>query len=334
VRIAIDRDGAAGDVTGLLRLDAGADVAAMRLMLERLGLPSDYVQALDASEASAVAGVALDAPAWFYPSGGWVDPAALARSFLRRAGDLATTRVDADVRALKRTDDGWQLLDAEGRVLAASQTVVLANAVDSLRLLGTPDWPVESIRGQLSMARDAGLLASLPTIPIAGSGYLLPELGGRAIFGATSQPGDTDPSVRVQDHVTNLAALARLLGRQVDATPSELDGRTAWRFSSRDRLPIIGSVPDGLAVKDGARLDQPRFVPRLPGLYVFTALGSRGITWSALGARILASQISGSPSPVEASLLDAVDPARYPIRLARRAGEVGAGAPSQPRSTA
>ena len=80
---------------------------------------------------------------------------------------------------------------------------------------------------------------------------------------------------------------------------------------------MIGAVPDPTA--RGARLDQPRFVPRLPGLYVFGALGSRGITWSALGAQVLASSVTGAPSPIGASLLDAVDPARFVSRQVRRA---------------
>jgi tRNA 5-methylaminomethyl-2-thiouridine biosynthesis bifunctional protein len=198
--------------------------------------------------------------------------------------------------------------------------------------LGISEWPVESIRGQLSTSRNAALLAALPNVPIAGSGYLLPEIDGRAIFGSTSQPGDEDASVRELDHIANIAQLGRLLGRSADLQPSELEGRTAWRFSSRDRLPIIGAVPQSLAAGH-VRLDQPRFVPRIPGLFVFTALGSRGITWSTLGARILASQVTGSPSPVEASLLDAVDPARYVSRVARRGDYADAGAPSQSRST-
>ena len=67
-----------------------------------------------------------------------------------------------------------------------------------------------------------------------------------------------------------------------------------------------------------ARLDQPRFVPRQPGLFMFAALGARGITTAALGAQLLAASIAGGPSPVEADLLDAVDPARFAVRDRRR----------------
>ena len=35
------------------------------------------------------------------------------------------------------------------------------------------------------------------------------------------------------------------------------------------------------------------------------------MTWGALAAEIVASRITGEPMPVETSLLDALDPARF-----------------------
>jgi len=97
----------------------------------------------------------------------------------------------------------------------------------------------------------------------------------------------------------------------------------ARAFAAPDRLPVIGAVP-ALAPQAWARatrLDQVRFVPREPGLFVYTALGSRGITWSALGAQVLAAAVDGDDgvAPLEASLRDAVDPARFAVRALRRA---------------
>ena len=314
VQAALD-GGVPGRADGLLRLEMSLDVSQMRALLQSLGLPPGYVQALSARDASARAGLPLAHACWFYPGGGWVQPGGLARTFLERAGASAEVRTTTDAHALQRTSSGWRVLDAQGLTLGEAQTLVLANAGDALRLLGTPGWPIDSVRGQISMA-DASQLSS-PQLPIAGSGYLLPALDGRVMFGATAQRDDADPSVRALDHARNLAQLARLLGGPIDIDPASLQGRTAWRCSAADRLPVIGAVPDPAA--RGARLDQPRFVPRLPGLYVFGALGSRGITWSALGAQVLASSVTGAPSPIGASLLDAVDPARFVSRQLRRA---------------
>ena len=314
VQAALNR-GVPGRADGVLRLETSLDVPQMRALLQSVGLPPGYVQALSAREASARADLPLAHPCWFYPGGGWVQPGGLARTFLERAGALAEVRATADAHALQRTPSGWRVLDAHGHTLGEAQTLVLANAGDALRLLGAPDWPIDAVRGQISVG-DASQL-SAPNLPIAGSGYLLPAVDGRVMFGATAQRDDTDPSVRAADHTLNLAQLARLLGHPTALDPTSLEGRTAWRCSAVDRLPVIGAVPDPDA--RGARLDQPRFVPRLPGLYVFSALGSRGITWSALGAQVLASWVTGAPAPVGASLLDAVDPARFVSRRVRRA---------------
>lgn len=320
VRIAIDAHGAPGAVQGLLRLEtSGASSDAMRDTLASLGLPADCVQAVDADQASALAGLPLQHPAWFHPGGGWVDPTALARSFLERAGRHARFQGDTAVDALRRHAGRWQLLDAAGATIAEAEAVVLANAGEALRLLAPAAWPVQKVRGQLSLASAAGW--PLPRLPIAGAGYLLPAVAGQAVFGATSQPGDDDVSVREADHAQNLAQLASLIGDVPPLAPQRLSGRVGWRWVSDDRLPLIGAVPDAAA--PSARLDQPRLVPRLPGLFMFTALGSRGITWSALGAQVLASWVTGGPSPVEASLLDALDPARFIARDARRAAASG-----------
>ena len=322
VRVGIDRHGVAGATDGMLRLERALDVAAMRAVLHRLRLPADYVKALDAAQASAVAGIALPSPAWCFAGGGWVSPAGLARSFIERAGHAVTLRLGVDVHTLQRDRGGqrerWRFLDAAGRSLIEAHTVVLANAGDAMRLLGGPAWPVASMRGQLSHLGIEAAPFALPRVPLSGAGCLLPAIDGCAVFGATAQGGDADAGVRIADHRANLAQLERLLGRRVDLDPAMLQGRTAWRCTSGDRLPLIGPVPDAALARHVARVDQPRFVPRAPGLFMFTALGSRGITWSALGAQVLAASVTGATAPIEASLLEAVDQARFISRQARR----------------
>ncbi len=179
------------------------------------------------------------------------------------------------------------------------------------------------MRGQVSiLSADDAAAAGLEglALPMSGRGYALRLDDGRVLFGASSQAGDMDPAVRSADHAANLARLERLTGQRVHSTPDRLEGRTGWRWNARDRLPMIGPVPDlAAAAAAPRRLDQPRFVPRLAGLYLLTALGSRGIASATLGAQLLASWMSGAPCPVEASLLDAVDPARFVSRRARRA---------------
>jgi tRNA 5-methylaminomethyl-2-thiouridine biosynthesis bifunctional protein len=320
VRRAIELDAVAGQCAGVLRMEARAGVADMQASIARLGLPPAYVQALGADEATRLAGLPLAAPAWFYPGAGWVAPAAFAASLLGRAGSRASLRTGVEVAALRRARKLWQLLDPAGGVIGEAAVVVLANALDAPRLFGAPDWPLRAVRGQTSELAVAtpGLL--LPRLPLTGNGYVLPALpGGIALFGATSHPDDADPNLRVADQLHNLAQLARLTG-SVPRGDLSLVGRVGWRCVTSDRLPAIGAVPDAeaIAAQPAPRLDQARFVPRKPGLYVFTALASRGITWAVLGARTLAALVAAAPCPLDASLLDAVDAGRFASREARR----------------
>jgi tRNA 5-methylaminomethyl-2-thiouridine biosynthesis bifunctional protein len=328
VRDAIDRAGTRGSVAGLLRLDsAGASQAELQATIDALGLPADYVRAVDADAASRLAGVPVAASAWHFPHGGWVDPRGLAAAWLARAGRHSELRLGCAVASLRRRDDRWLLLDASGNVIATAAVVVLCNAGGALDLLGQPPWPIEAQRGQVSAIAATRLApGAVPRLPVAGSGYVLPESDGMVWFGASAQWNDADPALRPADHRANLERLARLVGLAAPPSLADVAGRSGLRWLSRDRLPVIGAVPLALAARAGwdlagpapGRLDQPRLVARADGLFVCCALGSRGIASSALGAQLLAAAIAGAPAPVEVDLLDAVDPARFLVRQFRR----------------
>ena len=312
--------GVRGSVDGLLRLDDGTGgLAAMQATLERLGLPPDYVRAVDADQAGRLAGTAIASPAWHFTRGGWVDPRGLARSFLARAGGRVELRLGVEVAAMHRDGERWCLVDGSGRVVVETGTVVLANAGAAFGLLGDPSWGVTKSRGQVSAASAAAWpSADLPRIPVAGAGYVLPASDGLVWFGATSQRDDDDPSVRTSDHVANVVRLGALLPAAPRLEFESLSGRTGFRWHAADRLPVIGAVPVAAVDATSGRLDQPRFIARRPGLFVIAALGSRGIASAALGGPLLAALIAGAPVPVEADLLDAVDPARFVSRAIRR----------------
>ena len=126
-----------------------------------------------------------------------------------------------------------------------------------------------------------------------------------------------DASLREADHQHNLAQWAKLAQlAHLDAIPqAELAGRVGWRLATSDRLPLVGGIP--IAGFSG-RQDQTRFIPRQPGLAICMAMGSRGISWAALCAEVMAAQVTGAPVPLEACLLDAIDPARFAVRATRR----------------
>jgi tRNA 5-methylaminomethyl-2-thiouridine biosynthesis bifunctional protein len=312
----------AGAVQGLLRqADPGQTLKGMRELLSRLGLPQDYVQALSAQEASRHAGVVLHSPCWLYPGGGWVCPRDYIDHALATAG--VSTRLGQPVQALRRAGPHWQLLGPSGQVLAQASHVVLANAQAAapvLAGLGLPAMPLHRTRGQVSHWPTAAADRTLK-LPLAGDGYAisLPPTSsgnGLTLCGATWQAHDEDNSLRSTDDEHNLMRFERLTGLDTPRGRPAPEGRVGWRLHSDDRLPLAGAVP-AAHMEPGTRLDQCRFVPREPGLFMLTALGSRGLTWAPLLGRLVAAQITGTPAPLESNLADALDPARWTARAAR-----------------
>jgi tRNA 5-methylaminomethyl-2-thiouridine biosynthesis bifunctional protein len=301
----------AGASDGLLRLNSTQDLAAMQALIAAQHLPPSYVRALDAAQASRRAGLPLTQPAWLFTAGGWADPRVLVQRTLATSG--VTWRGHAHAHSVEHSADGWLVRSSDARVIGEAPVVVLANADDALRLAGLPPAWTECVRGQVTWlaAHDSNLA---PQLPIASGGYVLAlPNGGGLLIGATSQPADDDAQVREADHERNLERARHLLGCNAAREGAVLNGRVGWRVVTRDRLPLVGMAPD-LAAALPARRDSPRLLRRQQGLYLHTALGSRGITTAAVGGELLAAQLCGAPWPLEADLADAIDPARCALR--------------------
>ncbi|MDM4765484.1 FAD-dependent 5-carboxymethylaminomethyl-2-thiouridine(34) oxidoreductase MnmC [Pelomonas sp. SE-A7] len=295
---------------GLLRLELQRSVEAMRQQVGRLGLPPDYVQALAASDAAHLSGLPLQQPAWFYPGGGALPPALLVEQWLQGARLIS----GRSVTRVERNEAGqWLAFDAQGQLMATAPAIVLAGGHAQLPLLQrlAPELPLVRQRGQLTHLAQA---SPLPKLPVAGLGYAIADGHGGLFCGATTQDGDEEPALREADQAYNLDQWARLAA--LEAPPQgPLAGRVSWRLMAPDRLPLVGGLP--MAGYEG-RDDQPRLLPRVPGLVLCTGFASRGISWAALCGQVAASLLSGAPLPLEASLLDAIDPARFAVRRSRR----------------
>jgi tRNA 5-methylaminomethyl-2-thiouridine biosynthesis bifunctional protein len=217
-----------------------------------------------------------------------VEPAAILAAW-------APETVNASVRALRREDGQWALLDADGREIVRADTVIVAAAMDSADLC--TGLPLKPFRGQASLVRSA----SDPQGALAWGGYAVPTREG-LLFGATYDRDDTTTDVRRADHARNLATLAQVrpeLAEQLAAGP--LEGRASIRATTPDRAPIAGAAPDGE-----------------PGVFVLTGFGSRGFSLAPLLAEHVAALALGAPSPLPALLCDLVDPQRFRRRAARR----------------
>ncbi|MFL6693069.1 MAG: FAD-dependent oxidoreductase [Ramlibacter sp.] len=231
----------------------------------------------------------------WHAAGAWIKPAALVRAWLAEPG--IAFKGGTQVHRLEPSGTSWRALDADGVPLAEAELVVIAAALGSGHLLPKP-VTLNPVRGQVSwLLRGDGL--QLPSSPVNGNGHFLPSVpvpdGMAWLTGSTYSRGDTSLEARPQDHLANLDRLRDLLPAVSEAlAPAFASGSVqAWtgvRCASSDRRPLVGEVA--------------------PGLWVSTAMGSRGLTFAHLAAELLAARLHGEPLPLPARLAAAIDVAR------------------------
>ena len=298
-----------------------ADSRELARMAPLLAPVPALAQVLDADSANAVLGIAQGSAGYWYPNSGWMSPPALCRALLQDA--LITVHEYCGPIHLQWVDSAWQAESAVG-TLARAAAVVVAAGTDCAALASL-DWlPTRAIRGQTTQLPALAALTGLRSV-LCHSGYIAPAAAEGHCIGATFAPGDPDPELRRCDQVQNLQQLAAAVATAADALAgleqTELPGRTGWRCASPDYLPLVGPVPDRAAfirdyarLRENARTEIPLAGKYLPGLYLNTGHGSRGLTSTPLAAELLASQLCAEPLPLEPELARALAPARFIIR--------------------
>ncbi|MDR2853360.1 MAG: tRNA (5-methylaminomethyl-2-thiouridine)(34)-methyltransferase MnmD [Burkholderiaceae bacterium] len=312
-----------------------------------LGLPAHWAQGpLSESQRAngaclSAAGLPPDVPALWHARAGWVRPDRLIAAWLAQPGiALRCGRaVEHIVRAEMEGTHGahaqdrnpgaekgvetsvlWELFDARGERLAQADRVVIAAGIASRRF--APALALTPVRGQVAWGH-AGA-GALPDFPVNGNGYLIAgvpdggdghragdEEGGRAglgvrtgvhthaqtlwLAGASHQRGIDDTCIDRAELRRRRVHLAELLPEAAAALGPQFEAGqvNAWagvRCTCIDRRPVVGPVtPDD---------DAP---------WIVSALGSRGLSFAALCAELLAARWHAEPLPLAQSLADALD---------------------------
>jgi tRNA 5-methylaminomethyl-2-thiouridine biosynthesis bifunctional protein len=312
--------------SGVLQIaDDSAHLMRMSDDIALLGYPPEYAQLVSRDEAGAHAGREVGGGGWWIPLGDWARPAALARAQLaaaERQSPMAPSQFCRDVVALRSQGEGerWCAMDAEGREIASAAVAVLANACDAARLGSLASTvTLQRVRGQLTLLPRS---AAAPRTVVCGRGYVLPAIDDTIVTGASFDPDDDSIQADRACDVANLRRAERLLpGVAAGVNTAFLRAEVGMRCVAPDRMPLAGAIvdyPRARALADALRGAHAGDIPRVPGLYCLTALASRGLAWASLAAECIASQIEGEPLPFEGSLVDAIDPARFAVKRARR----------------
>jgi tRNA 5-methylaminomethyl-2-thiouridine biosynthesis bifunctional protein len=251
----------------------------------------------------------------------WIAPQALVQAWLRRPGIALQTASVAGLR-FDEAIEQWQVLDAQGRVIAQAEHVILANGIGCEALVRSVGLQlnVSEVAGQVAMGHwplDEGAVA------LNGNGHFM---AGMPASLSSSLSSDEHPAMWLsgstyerppfalpQAHQraglqTNLARLTDLLPEHaLQLLQAQLkDGQGhSWegiRCTTSDRLPVVGQLA--------------------AGLHISTAMGSRGLSFAALCGQWLVEQIlydapssSDEPSAEASAWMPQLRPDRRTLRL-------------------
>ncbi|MGF6099211.1 bifunctional tRNA (5-methylaminomethyl-2-thiouridine)(34)-methyltransferase MnmD/FAD-dependent 5-carboxymethylaminomethyl-2-thiouridine(34) oxidoreductase MnmC [Pseudomonas sp. 18175] len=315
------------DGCGVLQLAFDAKEAERQAQLADAFAP-ELLHLLDQTQAQQQAGIELAQGGLFFPDGGWVHPPALCQ--WQTTHPLIKVLTHHNAVELHRVDNQWQARDAD-TVLASASVVVLAGAADIKHFPASAELPLKRIRGQITRLAQTPASAALATV-VCAEGYVAPARLGEHTLGASFDFKSCDLTPTAAEHAGNLEMLREIsedllhrLGAD-QLAPDQMQGRAAFRCTSPDYLPIVGPLADLTAFnqayatlsKDARQVpDTP--CPWLPGLYINSGHGSRGLITAPLCGELLAAWLNDEPLPLPASVAQACHPNRFALRALIRA---------------
>ena len=288
--------------------DKPFDHAETTRHLESLGLDQDIAIALDAREAATVCGVEQSG-VWL-PRGAGLNLHETSKQLLQEHQHL-TCLWHTRITRLEEHGNQWRLYDAANKSILTANKVVLACAMEAKALMSGIGirLPLKPVRGQLSIFKiqeGNPWVEKLPKVGISGDGYCLPaerldDGSYQWIVGSSFDEGEDDLAPRgVSDEFNREQAKGLVNYPEGDSHSLIKAGEfVGIRCVAGDRLPIIGALT------------------QRPGIFLATALGSRGILWSALAAKLITAQLLEDDFALlarlgfAADLVAALAPARF-----------------------
>ena len=297
------------------------DAGEMQALARVLDTVPELAQVLDANQANEILGITQTSAGYWFPASGWLSPVAVCRTLARHPN--ITVIENCGELVLQAGDDCWQAVSGS-KIVAQASCAVIATGNGASNMQGLRWLPLQAIRGQTTDLPSLGPLQNLRAA-LCHKGYVAPAREGQHCIGATFRLQDPDTRLREDDHRENLARLAAAIpdtrGELSAIATGALHGRVGYRCATPDYLPLVGPVPDREAflhdygqLRKNARQIIHETGEYMPGLYLNTGHGSRGLTSTPLAAELLASQLHGEPPPMDRELCRALAPARFLLR--------------------
>jgi tRNA 5-methylaminomethyl-2-thiouridine biosynthesis bifunctional protein len=276
--------------------------------LQSLDLDQSMAQALDADEAMHICGI-NQSGIWL-PRGASLNLSEATQDALQPHPKL-TCCWNTSVTRLEKVDAGWQLVNSQDKPIMTAGKVIVAAALETKSLVASIDvrLPLRPVRGQLSIFsvdENSSWASKLSRTAISGDGYCLPVKklpngNYQWIVGSSFDEGESDlQDWNSSDDFNREQAKGLLNYPEGDTKQLQKAGSfVGIRCVAGDRLPIIGALT------------------QRPGIFLATALGSRGALWSALAAKLITAQVLEDDFALlarlgfAADLVAALAPARF-----------------------
>jgi len=230
--------------------------------------------------------------------------------------------IKADIDEVRLCGKKWCCFSGAESIMD-DEVLIVANGTE-INELGLPlEFPVEAVRGQVAVL-SANQASSQIKKTRNAAVHITPAIDGKHYLGATYDRGSNITTATQEDSKVLLQSLSDIYPEMF----SEDDCCDTWvgfRTISKDRVPIVGAVPDVsfydeeyADIRHGSNTRIYHGAAYLDGLYISAAHGSRGFTSSFLSAEIVASLIDGTPMPVSKKVLDYLSPSRFVVNDLKR----------------
>ncbi|MCB1179974.1 MAG: FAD-dependent 5-carboxymethylaminomethyl-2-thiouridine(34) oxidoreductase MnmC, partial [Leptospiraceae bacterium] len=251
---------------------------------------------------------------------GWVSPKQILSLKLNQYSEYINLKFNTKVEKIQYTGNHWELYDREERLIDSCKILILANSEEINKFPETSFIFLNKIRGQICFVPLNELPINLDIILTHEEGYII-QTENFFCVGATYNNSD-DNIFLEKNHNILLGERLKMIFPEIDSENfKNYEGRVGFRSATKDRIPIVGQIPDlnffethYQKIQKGKiqkKLELPKYKE---GLFTFGAFGSRGITFSFYLAQYLANLLNGEAITLEKDLIEGISPSRFIIR--------------------
>lgn len=307
---------------GLVQLaNSDSELKKLQAFNNSHDIPAELAEPKNAQQLSELTGIGVEHPGLWFAKGGWLAPSELMPYLVDKF--QLTVKTSTKITDIQQCENGWQFNDQNQNSYQFNQ-LVLCNGFDAKKHHQTEHLPVKPIAGQVTYLQESSESKALKAV-ICTDRYVMPAHNQQLIIGSTFRLKTEDSELKPEDNDENISALHQRLPQLNIKQQQAVGGRAGVRCTSPDYLPIVGAISEPELLNNQFKIavqrkQTQRLAPaeHIEGLWVNIAHGSKGLCSAPYTAKILAALISGEPVPLQASLLNKLDPNRFEVRAMLR----------------